>query len=108
MWSIKYLPLLILVLSPSAFAQRTECPGFSGAASNVLINARLFDGPVKDQVELAPDNEQNATWDVRGYKTANRTLVLVCEYKNRTSISVEVDHSVNQCFFKGKKKAWCN
>ncbi|MDR0777378.1 MAG: hypothetical protein LBE81_12185 [Azonexus sp.] len=110
MWSIKYLSLLLLALPFSASAQRSECPSFSGENSNILVNARLFDGPIKDQVELAPDNEQGATWDVRGYKATDRALVLVCEYKNRTNILVQVDRSANWCYFKGKKKrsAWCD
>jgi len=89
---------------------KTECPSFNGATSNVLVNARLFDGPVADQAELVPDNEQDATWNVGEYKLADRALVLVCEYKNHSQILAQVDYSANRCYFKGKKKrsAWCS
>jgi hypothetical protein len=79
---IRYFPLLLLTLPFLATAQHSQCPQFSGASNNVLVNARLFDGPVAEQVELVPDNEHGATWDVKGYKTTGRTLVLLCEYKN--------------------------
>ncbi|MDR2154612.1 MAG: hypothetical protein LBE78_06260 [Burkholderiaceae bacterium] len=107
---IKYLPLLFLVFPFSVLAQRSECPAFNNATSNILINARLFDGPIADQIELAPDNEHGATWDIRGYKAAGRAIILVCEYKNHTKLSVPVNRSANWCYFKGKKKrtAWCD
>jgi len=75
----------------------------------MLVNARLFDGPVTDRVELAPDHEHGATWDIRGYRAADRPLVLVCEYKNHTNILAPMDRSANRCLLKGDKKrsAWC-
>lgn len=109
MWSIRFLLLPLLALPLSVFAQRSECPWYSGAASNILVNARLFDGPVTDQVELVPDNEHGATWNVTGYKATSRKLILLCEYKNHASIEVPVDYSANRCYFKGKRRrsAWC-
>jgi hypothetical protein len=103
------LCILLLALPFSASAQRSECPPFNGATRNVLVNARLFDGPVAEQVELAPDNEEGATWDIRGYKDTGRSLILLCEYKNRTSLQVSVHHAANRCTFRGDKKrsAWC-
>lgn len=71
----------------------------------MLVNARLFDGPVSDNVELVPDSSDGTTWSVAGYQSTGRTLRLRCEYKNGYVVTVLVEHSAKRCYFKGKSPA---
>ncbi len=103
--------LILLAATPifSHSADRTSCPSTQGHKSNILVNARLYDGPIAENVELAPDNERGATWDVSGYKNSDRTLYLVCEYKDGGWLIFPVAPSANRCYVKGRKTtaAWC-
>jgi hypothetical protein len=102
----------VLLLSLPIFscaAEKTVCPPFFKENNNVLVGARLFDGPLADKVELVPDNENNATWDIRGYQKTDRVINLVCDYKNGDFINVPAQKSSDRCYVKGEKPvtAWC-
>lgn len=99
----------LAVLPFGAYGQHSECPRFDGDRNNVLTNVRLFDGAVAENVELVPDNEHGATWDIRGYQATDRQLVLRCEYRNRSSIEIPVDYLASRCYVKGRVRlrAWC-
>jgi hypothetical protein len=60
-------------------------------------------------VELAPDNERGATWDISGYKNSGRTLHLVCEYKDGDRLILPVVSSADRCYVTGRRQtaAWC-
>ena len=102
------LCILLLALPFSASAQRSECPPFNGATRNVLVNALLFVGPPDELASLVADSGQS--WDIRVYKDMGRSLVLLCEYKDRTNLEVPVNHAANRCAYRRDKKfsIWCS
>lgn len=106
----RFILITFLVLPAlSCATEKTLCPSFFKDNSNVLVGARLFDGPLSEKVELVPDNQNNATWDIRGYKKSDRTINLVCDYKNGEHINVPAHKSSDRCYVKGEKhvSAWC-
>ena len=93
-----------------AAAETNKCPGSHNKnKSNLVVGARLFDGVPSDQVELVPDNEKKATWDIRGYKSTDRQIYMVCDYKDGASTHIRVSKSSNHCRVSGRKNiaAWC-
>lgn len=107
-WSKLSLLVLIIPLGCSA-KNLVECPPHLKAFENLLDNARLFDGPVNDKYELAPDHENGASWDVSGYKTSARSLILLCIYKSGTK-EIVVPKTASSCTLSGVHgtAAWCN
>jgi hypothetical protein len=90
-------------------AERTACPASLKEKTGALVGARLFDGNPSEQVELVPDNENGATWDISGYKNSGHDIYLVCDYKNGESKNMVASKSSLRCYVKGKKRvaAWC-
>lgn len=107
--TIRFAWAWLAVIPFGAYGQHSECPRLNGDRNNVLTNVRLFDGAAAENVELVPDNEHGTTWNIRGYRATDRQLVLRCEYKNRSSIEVPVDHLAKGCYVKGRARlrAWC-
>ena len=109
--SLSRLILVTFLALPglSCATEKTLCPPFLKDNGNILAGARLFDGPLSDKVELVPDNEGNATWDIRGYKKSGRTITLVCDYKSGGYLNLAVDKSADRCYVKGDTRvsAWC-
>lgn len=86
-------------------AMPSTCPARHGKAGSALVNARLFDGPVADGVELVPDDPRGQSRDVSGYRASGRTLHWRCEYGDGSAVTVAIDHAARRCTFKGKAPA---
>jgi hypothetical protein len=106
---IRIFGIFFVVIPAIAHAESGVCPKFVDTPRNPLENARLFDGPVSDNVELVPDSENGTAWDVQGYKSSGRQITLLCEYKNKNTIEVPVNKQYEYCYIKGKTtiSAWC-
>lgn len=107
MWLISALLVAGMAMVPStaAVAAHSACPATHGAVDRPLVNARLFDGPVTDQVELVPDDPSRGTWDVSGYRHTGRILHWLCEYRGGGTVVVQVDAHATRCRFRGKTPA---
>jgi hypothetical protein len=111
--SSKYAVITLTLLSSLALAAPTQCPPYAGSPKNVLSSARLFDGPVEEMAELVPDQEVDArttVWTVDGYRTQERRLILLCAYRNKSTLQVEIPKTASLCHVKGRTtlKAWCD
>lgn len=106
--------LIVLALLPGlACAAHGQCPSYEESPRNVLSSARLFDGPIEEMAELVPDKEvdaRTAIWTVAGYPPASRKLILLCGYKNKKTIQIEVPETATQCHVNSGKtlRAWCD
>ena len=104
--------LLVLVLAMPTLgyaAEKIACPTSLQERGNVLVGARLFDGNPSDKVELVPDNENGATWNISAYKDSSSDVYLVCDYRNGESKNLIASKSSLRCYVKGKRRvsAWC-
>ncbi|WP_405054159.1 STY0301 family protein [Telmatospirillum sp.] len=109
MSSTRLFSIFLIVIPAVAHAESSGCPKFVDTPRNRLENARLFDGPVSDNVELVPDNENGTAWDVRGYRSSGRQTTLLCEYRDKNTIEVPINRIYNYCYIKGRTtiSAWC-
>ena len=99
-------PAIVLAFIPVfaaslAHASDAACPV---RASDPLISVGLFDGPVADNVVLAPDQSSgNATkgkaiWQVSSVYKEGRMLNLACRYRSSEKpLMIEIKQKVATC-----------
>lgn len=95
------LGFVFLFAASTTHASDTGCPG---RASDPLLSIELFDGPVADNVVLAPDQSSgNATkgkavWQVSSVYKEGRTLNLACRYRSSEKpLMIEIKQNVATC-----------
>ena len=79
-----WVALALAAACASASAAETRCPATQGGTA--LTGASLFDGPLSEHADLAPDSFTPAkgggrsTWDVGYVSAAGRGLYIQCRY----------------------------
>lgn len=93
--------LALLVSVSSASAEGAACPA---RQKDPLVSIELLDGPVSDNVVLAPDQSSGngtkgkSVWRVNSVYDEGRLLTIACSYKSSTKpLMIEVKAKVSTC-----------
>lgn len=92
---------LFLTAASSSHAENGGCPV---RPTDPLVSIELFDGPVSDNVILAPDQSTGtpakgkSVWNVSSIYAEGRSLAVACRYKSSPKpVMVEFKQKVATC-----------
>lgn len=92
---------LLLTAASSTHAENGGCPV---RPTDTLVSIELFDGPVSDNVILAPDKSTGTSakgksvWNVSSIYAEGRSLAVACRYKSsQKPVMVEFKQKVATC-----------
>jgi hypothetical protein len=97
----------VWLLLPAAAAAEARCPASNGGAG--LHTVTLFDGPLSDQADLAPDSVAKvaggtrSAWQVAYVFEAGRQLFVECDYGRKGGkVVIKPERGVRRCLFEAK------